>query len=342
MNDSRQHILFLIMGRNVPSSKFRVLAYLPLLDREGWTYDIVAGGMGLIQKLRILKRAPEYRVIFIQKKLMPVHYVHLLRWRNPRLIYDFDDALYASEPTGKRFRVKKPGAPYTKHCLKRIIQAADHVIAGNDTLALHAGPQAKTMTVLPTPVVVPEMLPDRKAKGDGPVIGWIGTGRNLVYLDGIRDVIRAVAHRYPQVRWRVISSKPYRLDGVPIQNVRWEASTADQALSEFDIGLMPLTDDPWSRGKCSFKVLQYMAAGIPTIASPVGMNTELIRDGVTGCLAGGSVEWMKALTALIDNSALRAQLGKNGYRFVKERFALDVCWEKMKGVLEPYLNSGMV
>ncbi len=342
MGDERRHILFLIMGRNVPSSKFRVLTYLPLLNEQGWTYDIIAGGMGLIQKFRILKKAPEYRVIFVQKKLMPVHYVRLLRRRNPRLIYDFDDALYALEPTGKRFRMKKPGTAYAKRCLKRIIQAADHVIAGNDTLALHARPLAKNLTVLPTPVVVPETLPEKKAVEDGPVIGWIGTGRNLVYLDGIRDVIRTVADKYPQARWRVISSEPYRLDGVPIQNVRWEAPTADEALAEFDIGLMPLTDDPWSRGKCAFKVLQYMAAGIPTVASPVGMNTELIREGVTGCLAGESTEWINALTALIDNVALRTRFGKNGYRLVKEGFALDVCWQKMKGVLEPYLNSGMV
>ena len=334
----------LIITNNPERASFRqrIGVYLGRLKESGIDCRVEKLPRGFFQRLKLFRLAGEFDGVFVHKKRFNFFDSLWLRKYSSKVIYDFDDALYASEPTGKRFRVKKPGAPYTKRCLKRIIQAADHVIAGNDTLAIYAGSLAKTMTVLPTPVVVPETLPEKKAEEDGPVIGWIGTGRNLVYLDGIRDVIRAVAHRYPQVRWRVISSEPFCLDGVPIQNVRWEASTADRALSEFDIGLMPLTDDPWSRGKCSFKVLQYMAAGIPTIASPVGMNTELIRDGVTGCLAGESEEWIIALTALIDNSALRARLGKNGYRFVKERFTLDVCWQKMKGVLEPYMNSRMV
>lgn len=332
MNGMKKHILFLIMGSNVPSSKFRVLAYLPFLEEMGWDYHIVGGGTGLWMKWKILRMARDVDLVFIQKKLFPSFYLRMLKKRNPNIIFDFDDALFAFEPTRKPLHLKNPGAYYTKRLLHKVLREAGVVIAGNGFLADYAKPYTRKLTIIPTPVRLSDYSSNKK--GEGPVvIGWLGTGRNLIYLREIEDVIQRIATRFPEVEWRILSDRSYELDGVAIQNIPWDDSTAMKELSRFDIGLMPLFDDPWSRGKCAFKILQYMAAGIPPVVSPVGMNTEIIQEGVTGYLAEHKEAWLDALTRLIEDDSLRCEMGRNAYRFVRDRFSVEVCWEKLKLVL---------
>ena len=333
MRESRKKILFLIMGPHVPSSKFRVRIYLPLIEKMGWRYDILDKGTTLVGKWKILTMASHFQLIFIQKRLYSGFFLRLLRWRNPHILFDFDDALFAKEPTGKPFRLRKPGTRYTKHRLHRVLKKADWVIAGNNFLADYAKPFAPHVVVIPTAVNLSDYPPPKKRK-NGVVIGWIGTGRNLVYFQVIRNAIKTVAVQFPQVEWRIISDRTYPMDGVVIRHIPWKEATALMEMSQFDIGLMPLFDDDWSRGKCGFKILQYMAASIPTVASPVGVNTALIQDGVTGYLAGSDTQWVEALTRLIENEPLRLAMGQNSRRFVEAHFSVDTCWEKLQTLLE--------
>jgi glycosyltransferase involved in cell wall biosynthesis len=336
MNGIKKYILFLIMGRDVPSSKFRVLGYLPFLEEMGWNYRIFAGGTGLWMKWKILKIAGDIDLIFIQKKLFPSFYLRMLKKRNPNIIFDFDDALFAREPTEKPFRLRKPGTRYTKRRLQEVLQLAVHVIAGNRVLAGYAELYTQKLSIIPTPVKLSDYSFNKK--GEGPVvIGWLGTGRNLIYLREIESAIQRIATQFPEVEWRILSDRSYELDGVSIRNIRWDDSTAMKELSRFDIGLMPLFNDLWSRGKCAFKILQYMASGIPCVASPVGMNTEIIEEGVTGYLAGNTKEWSDILIRLIRDGDLRRRIGKNARQFVEKEFFVENCWEKLKGVLASYL-----
>lgn len=338
MDGNKKLLLFLIMGRNVPSSKFRVLDYLPFLEEMGWNHHIVAGGTGFWMKWKILKMVQNFDLVFIQKKLFPSFYLRMLKRRNPNIIFDFDDALFAREPTEKPFRLMKPGTWYTKRRLREVLQLAVHVIAGNRVLAGYAKLYTQNLSIIPTPVKLSDYSFNKK--GEGPVvIGWLGTGRNLIYLREIESAIRRIATQFPEVEWRILSDRSYELDGVAIQNIPWDDSTAMEELSRFDIGLMPLFDDLWSRGKCAFKILQYMASGIPCVASPVGMNTEVIEGGVTGYLAGNTQEWSDILIRLICDGDLRRRIGKNARRFVEKEFFVEDCWEKLKPVLASYLSE---
>lgn len=320
------------MGQDAPSSKFRLLVYLPLLEKMGWGYKIVTGGT--VKKWKILQIAPKYDLIFIQKKLYSSLYLRLLKWRNRNIIFDFDDALFAPGKISKPFRLSGPGTRLTKRRLRLVFGKAEHVIAGNSFLANYAKPFAKKISIIPTPVRLSDyFLREKKSEGRI-IIGWIGTGRNVLYLREIEEVMRTISAQFPQVEWRVLSDWTYELERVPIRNIPWDDSTWSEELSCFDIGLMPLTDDDWSRGKSAFKILQYMAVGIPPVASPVGMNSDVIDDGVTGYLAADYNEWVDKLTRLIDDGVLRHRIGGNARRMVEENFSLEACWEKLHAVLE--------
>lgn len=337
MNTRRKCILFLIMGWKVPSSKFRVLAYLPFLEEAGWDYRIIAGGTGLGKKRDILQTAPEFDLVFIQKKLFDPLFLRLLARRNSNIIFDFDDALFAYEPTGKPLRIKKPGTAYTKHLLNRILTQAVHVIVGNANLAKYVESFTRNLTIIPTPVNLSDYK-EKTKKGGSVVIGWLGTGRNLIYLKETESVIQTVSKKFPEVEWHILSDRSYSLDGVRIRNVPWNDSTAFGEISRFDIGLNPLSDDAWSRGKCAFKALQYMAAGVPVVASPVGMNAKIVAEGKTGYLAGHTDEWVEALTTLIENENHRCELGRNGRRYVEKNYSVEICWNQLKDVFESHLS----
>ena len=213
------------MGWKVPSSKFRVLTYLPFLKKDGWDYRIVAGGTGLMKKREILRAAPDFDLVFIQKKLFDPLFLNLLARRNPNIIFDFDDALFAYEPTGKPLRLKKPGTPYTKQRLNNVLAQAVHVIAGNANLAEYAESYSRKLTIIQTPVNLSDYI-EKTGKDEPIVIGWLGTGRNLVYLREIEGVVQNVSRRFPEVEWRILSDRPYSLDGVPVRNILWDDDTA--------------------------------------------------------------------------------------------------------------------
>ena len=337
MNKPSKRILFLIMGWKVPSSKFRVLTYLPFLKEAGWDYRIVAGGTGLGMKREILHVAPDFDLVFVQKKLFDPLFLRMLARRNSNILFDFDDALFAYEPTGKLLRIKKPGTAYTKHLLNLMLGQAIHVIAGNVNLAEYAESYSRNLTIIPTPVNLSDYK-EKTRKGESVVIGWLGTGRNIIYLKDIEDVVQTVSKRFPKVEWRILSDRSYSLNGVRIQNIPWNDSTAFGEISRFDIGLNPLSDDAWSRGKCAFKALQYMAAGVPVVASPVGMNAKIVTEGKTGYLAADTDEWVEALTTLIEGENHRRKLGRNGRRYVEKKFSVEMCWNKLKDVLESHLS----
>lgn len=335
----RVDLLFLIMGRNVPSSRTRVLAYLPELERVGWKYELIAGGTGLLAKRSVLEAAGRADAVFVQKKILDPVFLEFLARRNRNVIYDFDDALFADEPTGRRWRIKRPGSLYTRLHLNHTLRRARRVIAGNAYLAEYARRHGGSVSVIPTPVDVAEYHPSRRRQtAGGPVAGWIGTGRNLIYLRRLAPALRAAAAAHPGFRLRVVSDATFELEGVPVENVRWSEAAAPVEVASFDVGLMPLDDDPWSRGKCAYKILQYMAAGVATVASAVGMNREVIEHGSNGYLAGSDAEWADALVGLFGDPDLRARFGRAGRETVDARYSLEACWRLMREALAPYVR----
>ncbi|MCU0355503.1 MAG: glycosyltransferase family 4 protein [Cytophagales bacterium] len=154
------------------------------------------------------------------------------------------------------------------------------------------------------------------------VIGWTGTHSTIAYLEPLVPILEKLAETHA-FTFLVISDRKPDFDLPFVQYLPWQKATEADDLLRINVGVMPLTDDPWSRGKCGFKALQYMALGIPAVASPVGVNTEIIEPGVNGFLCATPDEWLACLTRLLQDPTLRAEMGRQARRTVEERYSVQ-------------------
>jgi glycosyltransferase involved in cell wall biosynthesis len=238
-----------------------------------------------------------------------------------RRVFDVDDAIYVRKPR------KLGDAPDESIWRKRKFWAtcrfADVVAAGNEVLAAVAKVSAREIVILPTSIAVDSYLPTHAAPDAAPTIVWIGSPENLIYLEMIHAALARLTIRHPALKMRVICSKFPDWPDVAVERIGWSSATEAESLAAAHIGVMPLTDDAWARGKCAFKLLQYMAAALPCVASPVGANREAVIDGVTGFHASSADEWEERLERLIVSKDLRAAQGANGLRHVRARYAME-------------------
>lgn len=233
------------------------------------------------------------------------------------LVFDFDDAIfvrYRSPANGWLSLLKAPGKTRT------ICKLASHVMVGNHYLAEYARAFNRNVTVVPTTIDTDTYQVRSVRETAIPVIGWTGSYSTVPHLDLLRDVLRELG-RLERFRLRVIGPSSYRLEGVDVEVIPWRSHTEAQDLAEADIGVMPLPDDPWSRGKCGCKALQYMGLGIPAVCSPVGVNTDLISDGDNGFLADSAEEWITKLALLLRSPQLRRKVGLAGRKTVENGFS---------------------
>jgi glycosyltransferase involved in cell wall biosynthesis len=236
-------------------------------------------------------------------------------------IFDFDDAVfvpYVSPSNGYLSYLKFPAKT------KTICRLATHVIAGNPYLADYARQYNSNVSIVPTTIDTEKyvMVP-RKHDNQVPVIGWSGSFSTVQHLDALAGALKRLA-RKENFRLVVIGTPVYKIDGVDVEALPWRSATEVSDLRQIDIGIMPLPDESWSRGKCGLKALQYMALRIPTVCSPVGVNSEIIQDGVNGFLASTEDEWVEKLTKLLHDKNLRQQLGAAGRTTVETNYSAAV------------------
>jgi glycosyltransferase involved in cell wall biosynthesis len=340
-----------------PSVRHRIAALGPGLAEDGATlvvwsfmsrrlYDIrrTFGILRTAEKLfwlvfgtlRLMARIPRlaaFDAVIIHREAFPLGPAWFERWIarvNPHLVYDVDDAIWEPPGTG----VHQRGVLFRPGRYDDIMRRSRVVAAGSALLAEHARRCNARVFVVPTAYGDLGGAALDRPPPDEPVVMWIGNWGNAVYLAAIAEALATVAGRH---RFRLLlvggaDIDDLALPGVTVQRVRWSEADERERLLGADIGIMPLPDTPYERGKCAFKLIQYMSAGLAVVASPVGANVDVVDDGVTGFLAADAAGWVLALDRLLADPALRRAQGRAGYRRYRERYsvaAVVACWRQI-------------
>jgi glycosyltransferase involved in cell wall biosynthesis len=268
-----------------------------------------------------------FDVVFLERELFSTDFValeRLLRRVARTLVLDIDDALWVLNP--RKFST--------------LLQLSDCVIAGNRSLHEVVAASHSCVVEIPTVVDLDRYVPattDRPLSGR-PVIGWTGLASNIPYLNIIAPHLKELARNFDfELQIVAEDSRPLSeldLAGLSVKFVPWTERDEIDVLRQFDIGLMPLPDNRWTRYKCGLKLIQYMALGIPGIASPVGVNREIIRDGQTGFLANTAEQWMDGLARLLNDVGLRKQMGRAAREDIAARYSLEYTAPKFVRTLE--------
>jgi glycosyltransferase involved in cell wall biosynthesis len=245
------------------------------------------------------------------------------------VLFDMDDALDLPPPSRslgaasrRRYRAN----------FEATVRSANLVLCGNRELASRL--PHRRFELLPTPLDTERFSPAAVGPPGEKVLGWVGHADNLAFLEGIGDALREVARRHPGLRLVVVADRAPSLPGLEVEFRPWSLENEISCFSGIGVGLMPLDDTPWARGKCAFKAIQYMSLGRPTVLSPVGMNRELVRDGENGFLAADAGEWVDALDRLLSDPALAARIGEEGRRTVLRDYSLDVVARRLVAICE--------
>lgn len=322
-------ILFLpISGPRGASSRYRVFQFLPAFAAAGWAPIVhlppespERGVRRLIRTMQesrqIAALAATTQAVFIQKRLLQEALVESIASNRP-LLFDFDDSIFTT-PNGDHSRLAQRRV---ESRLRTTLSAARLVVTGNRYLCDYARQYAGHVIHLPTVVDAGRYPAKSHAAKEEIVIGWIGHSVNHPYLAGLEQILRKLSASW-QIRLLVVSDRDFSMSGVVVENRRWsEAAEVDDIL-HMDIGIMPMPDDPWSRGKCGLKAIQYMAAGIPVVCAAVGANNEIVRDGIDGYCAVKASDWEASLCELCRSVELRQNLGAAARQRVAAAYSLD-------------------
>jgi glycosyltransferase involved in cell wall biosynthesis len=341
-------VLFLTIGdENVASSRTRVFQYLPYLRQRGVRASVFirnpymlkgskSGAQRLFRSAVIrfrmagfVLRALTFRIVFVQKAFLAKSLVTLLGLLGKRIVFDFDDAIYST------FDGRSPKDRKLKK-LAHTLKNASLVVVENEANRAYAQALCPKVTIITGPIECNRYRPAPRPSAGRVVIGWIGSSNSSIYLAMLRAPFQALARRFPgQFGVLLVGVSQGPFEEVPVECRPWSLDTEVDLLGRFDVGVMPLFDDQWTQGKGGYKILQYMAMGIPVVASPAGINSLLVREGVDGFLAHDEAEWEERLATLLADQQLRSRMGANG----RERAVREYSFEKYAGSLVQALED---
>lgn len=281
--------------------------------------------LGTVWRIFDLLQLYKYDIVFIHREaypLGPALLESIIALLKKPFIFDFDDAVFlpASSPTNsfiEKFRSPRKTV--------KIIKMSSLVIAGNRYLADYSLKLNPSVVIIPTPIDTEKYLPRNNKNINGKtVVGWVGSATTIEFLKILQEVFRSLSMEFRDIVFKIIGGE-FKIDGVSnIISKPWSMEDELDDLSYFDIGVMPMPDNAWTRGKCGFKAILYMSLGIPCVCSPVGINKEIIHDGQNGFLALTQQEWLDKLTLLIGDSKLRKRIGIEARKTIEEKFSLKV------------------
>ena len=302
------------------SSRLRVEALVGPLAERGFELDLLACPRRWAERRDVLRSAGEYHAVLLQRKLLDPWNWRLLRRHARRIVFDVDDAvLYHPHRVGPYSRLR------TALRFRTTARNVDHVVAGNHYVAgLFDRRGCGRVTVLPTAIDPLRYRLKRHAPTVAPRLVWIGSRSTLPYLRRFVPVLERAARLVPGLRLVTVADATVRSSALlPVEHLPWSLATEHESLCRGDIGIAPTPVDRWTLGKCGFKIVQYMAAGLPVIASPVGANAGMVRPGETGLLPKRPEDWPVAIAALAGDVDLRRKMGVAGRALVERQYRLD-------------------
>lgn len=323
----------LIITHNTDRSSFkeRIAVYLDTLRDNGINCTTEILPSGFLARRNLFKSSREFDGVFLHKKKLSLPDAFFLRRYYRKLIYNFDDAVMYDQKNPSRNSLLRLMA------FRRTVRMADMVLVGSSYLAEHALKFSSNVEILPLGLRVNLYNITVPPKTDGKIrLVWIGSESNVKYLEQIKPVIEEVGSRFPNVVLRIIGDKFFDMPNVPVEKLKWSEQIRGLGLVESDIGLAPLPDDRFTRGKCSFKVLEYAAAGLPVVASPIGTNKDHIREGVTGFLAENHDKWLEKISLLVGAPQLRTSMGMQGRQFAQQ-FDVAVIGKRLADIIKKHL-----
>lgn len=345
----RKKALFICLHRpdRSPSQRFRFEQYLDFLRSENYICSHVylldeasdktfyASGK-LFQKGLILLSSfflllkhtyfKKYDIIYVQREafMLGTAYFERELAKRSKLVFDFDDTIWEQQTGEIKSENKKFYFLKNPNKTKSIIMSADMVFAGNQYLAEYALINNENVRIIPTTIDTEIYQVVEKDEKDQICIGWSGSFSTIIHLEHVLEALKELKEKHrDKICFKVIGDGTFVNEELDIQGIPWNKTTELEDLSEIDIGIMPLPDDEWTKGKCGLKALQYMALGIPTVMSPVGVNTDIAQEGISGYFASTDSEWVEKLSILIDSYSKRKEVGLVGRKVVEERFSVE-------------------
>lgn len=341
------------------SSRYRTFQYLPKLEQSGVVckvsplfddaylsnkYRYGSGTKsdmlrGLARRIQAIMTAWRYDLVVVEKEFLP-YFPALFEWIftlfGGRYIVDYDDALFHQYDKHRNPLVRK----LLGSKISTVMRLSQMVITGNTYLANYAKlAGAKRVEIIPTVIDLDRYsVRSKKTESEVLTIGWIGSPTTAIYLQEIASVLANVC-RDGIARVQLIGSGSVELAEIEPEILQWNDKTEAQLMHGFDVGIMPLPDESWARGKCGFKLIQYMACGLPVIASPVGVNSQIVEDGVNGFLAGNDQEWEEAIGRLAADKVLRKKMGKRGRAKVVSEYSLQVQAPRLVSLISELGNA---
>lgn len=309
-------------GERDPSARFRVRQYIGPLSNEAVELAEYPASLGaypprnravrpfwagatLAARLPGIAASWRHDVTLLQRQMLSTFVTLEPLTKRPRVL-DVDDAIWL----------------HRRSSAQTLARACDRIVCGNAYLADTFGKWNRDVVIIPTAVDVDRFSPGRAP--DRPVIGWTGTSGNLRYVHGIEKALQAVLESVPDATLRIVCDAPPAFGGIPpsrIEYVRWSPDAEVDAIRGMSVGIMPLEDSEWARGKCSFKMLTYMACAVPVVVSPVGMNADVLRLGAAGLGARDVSDWVDALKEICSNSARASEMGAAGRQIVSDHYS---------------------
>ncbi len=343
-------VLCLHRPNRSPSQRFRFEEFIPYLEKNGYSFDFsyllnekddkafyrpghIWQKVGIVIKSTWKRwneviRAKQYDLVFVQREafMLGTAYFEKAIAKKTALVFDFDDSIWMQNVSEANKRLS-----FLKNASKTsgIIQCARKVFAGNEYLADYARRYNKAVVVVPTTIDMEQYKKTTTSSSEKVCIGWSGSFSTIQHFSLAIPALKRIKDKYGDKVWfKIIGDGNYYCKELETAGLPWVAATEVQDLSQIDIGIMPLPDDEWAKGKCGLKGLQYMALGIPTLMSPVGVNKDIIQQGKNGYLPATENEWIDILSMLIEGKELRFRIGDAGKQTVHDHYSVTAWKEK--------------